>query len=272
MVRILLLIMTLLLAYSASADAGWLDDKLKQAAESVGDRLINDASDKAYEGAKDSVGPGDNEMNSETSGQYESGEAAELEEGSEESAEYGAESDLEEMAEPSWADSGYGQKNKKKRKAGPPRTDLHLTAEMIMSDPENSPEPVKGMIYLDGAKSRTEFDDLGGNSMGVIVTGIDPADKVYVLLHKEETYMESTSGETDSFSFESGKPCEGYRKAEDLGSTKLNGRSVAKWRCSEPEDPEDAEEAQRIVTLWVDDKLEIPYAWRRETGKATGSW
>ena len=266
MVRILLLVMTLVLAFSASADAGWLGDKLKEASENIGDRLIDDASDSAYEGAKDSVSP-ENDTESETPGRYGSGEAAEYEEQAEESAEYSDMPGREEMGQPSWPGSDYGQKPKKKKKTGPPRTDLHLTADMIMSDPESSPEPIKGKIYIDGAKSRTEFSDSGDYSMGMIVTGIDPADKVYVLMHSNKMYMVSTYGETDSFIFESGKPCDEFRKAEDLGRTKLNGRSVKKWRCSEPEDPEMYEEAGGVVTLWVDDKLEIPIRLEEANGK-----
>jgi hypothetical protein len=270
MVRILLVIMALVFAYSASAEAGWLEDKLKRAAESVGDRIINDTSDSAYEGAKDAVTPEDKETNSDSSGQYEAGEAAELEEQAEEYEEYADESELEEMAEPSWADSNYGQKPRKKKKAGPPRTDLYLSTEMIMNDPESSPEPFKGKLYIDGAKVRSEFDYPGGNSLGMIVTGIDPADKVYILMHKEKTYMESSQDDTDSFFFGSSKPCEGYHKAEDLGRTKFNGRSVTKWRCSEPEDPEDTEEAQAVITVWHDNKLKIPV--RMEEGNGKGYW
>jgi len=273
MVRILLLIMTLVFAFSASAEAGWLDDKLKQAAESVGDRMIDDASDSAYEGtkqgSKDAMGS-ENDTASDPSGQYDSEKAAEVEEQAEDSAEYPAEYGREEMGQPSWADSNYGQKKKKKKKTGPPRTDLHLSTDMIMSDPENSPEPFKGKVYIDGVRSRTEFKYSDGNNAGIIVTGSDPTDKVYILMHSNKQYMESTYSETDSIVFESGKPCDGYRKAEDLGKTKLNGRSVVKWRCAEPEDPDDYEDAERIVTLWVDDKLEIPI--RVEEGNGKGYW
>ena len=268
--RILLVVLAVIFAYSASAEAGWLEDKLKQAAESVGDRIIDDTSDSAYEGAKDAVSPEDQETNYNTSGRDEPGEDAEFEEQDEESAEYRSESELEEMAEPSWADSDYGQRPRKKKKRGPPRTDLHLSTDMIMSDPESSPEPFKGKFYIDGAKIRSEFDYPGGNSVGMIVTGIDPADKVYILMHKEKTYMESTQDDADPFYFGSGKPCEGYLEAEDLGRTKLNGRSVVKWRCSEPEDPEDTEEAQSVVTSWFDDKLKIPVRLEEANGK--GYW
>ena len=265
MVRIVLLMMVMVFTFSASADAGWLDDKLKQAAESIGDRLVDDAADSTYEGTKDAVTP-DNDT-SETPGRYGSGEAAEYEEQAEESAEYSDMPGREEMGQPSWSGSDYGQKPKKKKKTGPPRTDLHLTADMIMSDPESSPEPIKGKIYIDGAKSRTEFSDSGDYSMGMIVTGIDPADKVYVLMHSNKMYMVSTYGETDSFIFESGKPCDGFRKAKDLGRTRLNGRRVNKWRCSEPEDPGMYEETGSVVTLWVDDKLEIPIRLEEADGK-----
>jgi len=270
MVRILLVIMALVFAYSASVEAGWLEDKLKRAAESVGDRIINDTSDSAYEGAKDAVTPEDKETNSDSSGQYEAGESVELDEQAEEYEEYADESELEEMAEPSWTDSYYGQKPRKKKKTGPPRTDLYLSTEMIMSDPESSPEPIKGSIYIDGPRLRTEWK-YPDNNVGMIVTGVEPDDKVYILMHGEKTYMESSfDDQTDSFSFGRGQPCEGYRKAEDLGRTKFNGRSVTKWRCSEPEDPEDTEEAQTVITVWLDNKLKIPV--RLEEGNGKGYW
>jgi hypothetical protein len=43
MIRILMLMMTLVFACSATVEAGWLGDKLKKAAENVGDRMIDDA-------------------------------------------------------------------------------------------------------------------------------------------------------------------------------------------------------------------------------------
>jgi hypothetical protein len=269
MIRILLVIVAFVFAFSASADAGWLEDKLKRAAESVGDRIINDTSDSAYEGAKDAVTSEENEANNGSSGKYEAGEALEPEEQIEESEEYADESELEKMAEPSWADSYHGQRPRKKKKTGPPRTDLHLSTEMIMSDPESSPEPIEGNIYIDGARFRSEWK-YPDNNVGMIVTGVEPDDKVYILMHDEKTYMESSVAETDSFWFGSGKPCEGYLKTQELGSEKLNGRSVTKYRCSEPEEPEDTGEAQRIVTIWLDNKLKIPV--RLEEGNGKGYW
>ena len=120
MVRILLLMMTLVFAFSASAEAGWLGDKLKEASENIGDRLIDDASDSAYEGSKDSVSP-ENDTESETQGQYGSGEAAVYEEEAEESAEYSDMPGREEMGQPSWPGSDYGQKPKKKKKPKKPK-------------------------------------------------------------------------------------------------------------------------------------------------------
>ena len=268
MVRILLLIMTLVFAYSASAEAGWLDDKLKQAAESLGDRAIDDASDSAYEGAKqgskDAMGSG-NDSDSDPSGQYDSERAAGVEEQGEDSAEYRR----EDMGQPSWSDSDYGQKKKKKKKTGPPRTDLHLTTEMIMSDPESFPEPFKGNIYIDGTRSRTEWKYPDGSKMTSIVMGVEPGDKVYILMHDEKKYIESTVGDDSgsSITFDSGKPCDGYRKSENLGKSKLNGRRVVKWRCSEPEDPDDAEEAASVMSLWYDKKLKIPVRMEDENSK-----
>ena len=260
--------MTLVFAYSTSAEAGWLDDKLKQAAESLGDRAIDDASDSAYEGAKqgskDAMGSG-NDTDSDPSGQYDSERASGVEEQGEDSAEYGR----EDMGRTSWSDSDYGQKKKKKKRTGPPRTDLHLTTEMIMSDPESFPEPFKGNIYIDGTRSRTEWKYPDGSKMTSIVMGVEPGDKVYILMHDEKKYIESTVGDDSgsSITFDSGKPCDGYRKSENLGKSKLNGRRVVKWRCSEPEDPDDAEEAASVMSLWYDKKLKIPVRMEDENSK-----
>ena len=268
MVRILLLIMTLVFAFSASAEAGWLDDKLKQAAESLGDRAIDDASDSAYEGAKqgskDAMGSG-NDTDSDPSGQYDSERASGVEEQGEDSEEYRR----GDMGQPAWSDSDYGQKKKKKKKTGPPRTDLYLSTEMIISDPESFPEPFKGDIYIDGTRSRTEWKYPDGNKMTSIVMGVEPGDKVYILMHDEKKYIESTVGDDSgsSITFDSGKPCDGYRKSENLGKSKLNGRRVVKWRCSEPEDPDDAEEAGSVTSLWYDKKLKIPVRMEDEKSK-----
>ena len=268
MVRILLLIMALVFAFSASAEAGWLDEKLKQAAESLGDRAVDDASDSAYEGAKqgskDAMGAG-NDADSNTAGQYDSEKAVGIEEQDKDSAEYGR----EEMEQPSWADSDYGQKKKKKKRTSPPRTDLYLSTEMIISDPESFPEPFKGNIYIDGTRSRTEWKYPDGSKMTSIVMGVEPGDKVYILMHDEKKYIESTVGDDSgsSITFDSGKPCDGYRKSENLGKSKLNGRRVVKWRCSEPEDPDDAEEAASVMSLWYDKKLKIPVRMEDENSK-----
>lgn len=267
--RIFFVILLVIFACSTATEAGWLEDKLKKAAESVGDRMINDASDSAYEGTKDAVSPDEAEADNEDPGYYESRGDDESYSQEEESAEYRDEG-REEMYSPSWSGSEYGQKPKKKKKSGPPRTDLHLTTDMIMSDPESSPEPFKGKLYIDGARVRSEFDYPGGNSMGMIVTGINPEDKVYILMHSEKTYMESSYDETDSFSFGGDKPCEEFRKSEKLGSAVINGRKTVKWRCSEPEDPEMHEESGGVVLLWIDNKLNIPV--RMEEGGGKGYW
>ena len=75
----------------------------------------------------------------------------------------------------------------------------------------------------------------------------------------ERGLVSSVEKDSDSsISFESSKPCEGFRKSEDLGRTRLYGRSVTKWRCSEPDDPEDAGVAGSVMTFWYDKKLKIP--------------
>ena len=270
MVRIVLLMMTLALAFPDSAEAGWLGDKLKQAAENAGDRLIDDASDSAYEGAKqetkEAIGS-EKDEDSKTYGQYDSEKAAEVEKQDQVYPAYSDAPGSEETGQPSWTASDYGRQKKKKKKTGPPRTDLHLSSEMIISDPESSPEPIKGNIYIDGARLRTEWKYPDSN-LGMIVTGVHPTDKVYMLIHKEKTYMESSYAEADFFSFGSSKPCDEFRKAEDIGRTKLYGRSVVKWRCSEPKDPETYEESSGVITVWFDDKLDLPV--RIEDGK--GYW
>lgn len=272
--RITLLIVVLVFSFSTSADAGWLGDKLKQAAEDIGDRLIDDASDSAYDTtkqeAKEAIKPEESKTGSEASGRYNSQEDAEMRRQAEE---YASDPGKYHMNQPSWSGGSTDErKPRKKRKMGPPRTDLHLSAEMIMSDPENMPEPIKGNIYIDGARTRTEFKYQDNNSVGMILTGIEPDDKVYVLMHSEKSYMESSVKEQDDDSFwvDSSKPCAGFRKAEDLGRTKLNGRSVVKWRCSDPEDPQDAEESMSVMTFWFDDKLKMPVRMEDENRK--GYW
>ena len=271
MVRILLLMMALVLTFSASADAGWLDDKLKQAAESVGGRLVDDAADSTYEGTKGAVTPEDS-AESDPAGRDGSGESAEYEEQVDIPEEYSSQYGREEMDQDSWGGMNYGRQSRKKKRTGPPRTDLFLSTEMIMVDPETSPEPFRGDIYLDGPRSRMEWNYPDGSKVGVIVTGIEPDDKVYILMHKEKTYMVSSVDEDSdsSFAFGSGKPCEGFLKAVDLGRAKLNGRKTTKWRCSQPEDPEDAEEAGGVSTIWYDKKLNSPI--RMEDDQRKSSW
>ena len=257
------------LIFSATAEAGWLEDKLKQAAEKVGGRIIDDASDSAYEDAKQQSSEAmdsEKEADSEPYGQPEPEEAVQFQERTQGYPAFSDEPGKVGMDHPDWAATEYGQE-KKQRKKGPPRTDLYLSTEMIIVDPESFPDPVKGNIYIDGGRMRTEWK-YPENDIGMIVTGFDPADKVYILMHKEKTYMESNYGEADSFSFESGKPCDEFRQAEDLGRTKHYGRNVTRWRCSEPEDPEIYEETGGIITVLYDDKLKLPV--RIEDGE--GYW
>jgi hypothetical protein len=272
MMRIVLFIIVLVLTFTTSADAGWLDEKLKKAADSIGDRLIDDAADSTYEGTKDVVTP-EEDTQSESPGRYgDPEEAIEYEEQVEAADEYYPEYGGEEMDQSSWGGGSFGMRSKRKKKTGPPRTDLHFSTEMVVTDPEASPEPFRGDIYIDGARSRTEWNYPDGSKVGVIVTGIKPDDKVYVLMHNEKSYMVSSAQEDSdsSFAFGSDKPCEGFLKAEDLGKTKLNGRSVSKWRCSQPEDPEDAEEAGSVLIIWYDKKLKIPI--RMEDNSRESSW
>lgn len=272
MIRILMLMMILVFACSATVEAGWLGDKLKKAAENVGDRMIDDAANSTYEGTKDAVTPDKKNTQSGDSGRYDTEEGAEYEEQVEVPEEYSSGYDSGEMDQPSWGGGSFGMRPKKKKKTGPPRTDLHFSTEMIMTDPEASPEPFRGDIYTDGTRSRMEWNYPDGSKVGVIVTGIEPEDKVYILMHKEKSYMVSSVQEDSdsSFAFGSGEPCEGFLKAEDFGKTKLNGRSVTKWRCSQPEDPDDAEEAESVLNIWYDKKLKIPI--RMEDNNRKSSW
>lgn len=295
MVRVLLVTLTLTLACSFSdyADAGWLGDKLKKAADSVGSDLIKDVTDGVYKGTNDVISPEGKETDqgaeepveklqvTEDTGQGsdDSGQEAGYQERPEYDGEYPgpsefegqysermgdegeyAEEEFEEVAEPPWGEEGFVQRSGKNRRQGLPRTDLHLSADMIMHDSE-APEPMKGKLYIDGTRIRTEWS----SELGMIVTGVEASDKVYVLMHKEKTYFESTNEDSEAFFIEDIKPCDGYTNTKELGRVELNGRSAVKWRCLEPEDPEN----DATITVWFDKKLEFPVRWE---GENSGFW
>jgi hypothetical protein len=280
-----------------SAEAGWLGDKLKKAADSVGNNIINDVADGVYKGSKDVMTPGGDEAaQGEGVEPAETGEAAkhagqgtefaeqedaylkeseyedgyperpeyegEYDERLEYEGEYAEEQEFEAMGGQAWGGGpDFAAPSRKKRKKGPPRTDLYFSAEMIMDDPE-AEEVMKGRLYIDGTRIRTDLT----SDLGMIVTGVEASDKVYVLLHKEKTYIESSNEDSEAFFIEDVKPCEGYANAEKLGRTKLNGRSAVKWHCTAPEDPD----YPVTTTLWFDEKLNFPL--RSEGGKGEGSW
>ena len=261
MVRVLLIIalaLPLACSFSISSEAGWLGDKLKKAADSVGGDLIKDVADDVYKGSDSTKSTEDAETDPGTGepaekrqvtedtgqGPDDSGQEAGYQERPDYEGEYPgppefedqypermgydgeyADEEFEEMAEPSWGGEGFVQRSGKKRKKGLPRTDLHLSADMIMNDPE-APEPMKGKLYIDGTRIRTEWS----SDLGMIITGVEASDKVYVLMHKEKTYFESTNEDSEAFFIEDIKPCDGYANSEELGRVELNGRSAATFR------------------------------------------
>ena len=83
--------MALVFAFTASAEAGWLGDKLKQAAESVGDNIIKETTDSVYKSSKEAVTSEDEEAAQQDPAQYETEEAAPMEQQGDGSGEYATE-------------------------------------------------------------------------------------------------------------------------------------------------------------------------------------
>ncbi len=239
------LLSTLCLAVPES-HAGWLSDKLKDTGKDLGGKIIDDKSDTLYEstknGAQDSVDSPD---------------------GTEEGMNQAAEPPLEEEEEGTpWGGQQPVKKKKVRRSSAKVRTDLHFSADSAGVDPGEEGGSYTGQIFVDGARMRwdmnAKMEDGTVGRTSIVITGAAPEDEIYTLIHGQKMYMVATvaSSEEDFWgSFRAtDNPCEGYRKAENVGKRPVNGRETIRWECRDPEDSEEPESTD----LWIDAKLGIP--------------
>ena len=233
MARFHLILFTALCCMSTSADAGWLTDKLKEAAEEIGVNVPDQESPEADGGA--------------SKGEEQSA-------ASEDPRDSSARQPYESAGPEVGADGRESAGGESRR---PMRTDLHFSADMLMVDPESSGKESRGKMYVDGERMRMEMTDPEtGQPVIYIMDG--KAQRFLLLMPAEKTLMEmpmsSTEGEEDWRAALSAEPCDGYRTAEEVGRTTHDGRGAVEWRC---EDPEDADDAFNL-SLWFDAKLHIP--------------
>lgn len=225
--RLGILILTLLLLNVSFCHAGWLTDKLESAGKSISEQ-INKVSGESDEADADKSPPPARDTASEPpSGNRQYGNAQ----------------------------PGGGSSHKSSTRKV--RTDLHFSGDTEMADPKSMPEPMTGKMFVDGARMRWDMNTSQG-SMSTIITGSDPGDKIFTLMHGQKMYMSTSVGQSDEDYWETVEqgenPCEGYQNSDKQGSTKLNGRKVVHWECSSPENRDMPES----LSLWIDKRLGIP--------------
>ncbi|HSH70314.1 MAG TPA: hypothetical protein VK997_10380, partial [Deferrisomatales bacterium] len=233
MVRCALILFVALCCGFTIAEAGWLTDKLKEAAEEVGGKVIGQGSPEADEGVSNSAN----------------------QPAASEDAPYTSDRRPDESEAP---EAGVGgREHLGEAPQRPLRTDLHFSADTLMVDPESSGEESRGKMVVDGERMRMEMKDPAeGQTVIYIMDG--RAQKVLLLMPAEKTFMEtpmaSAEGENDWRAAFSSEPCDGYRTAEEVGRTTHDGRGAVEWSCEDPKDPDDAFN----LSLWFDAKLHIP--------------
>lgn len=246
--------------FCSPSDAGWLSDKLEEAARKIGEKAVNDTSEGAYSKTKQGVKKAVDTKGGSTQAksvppdsdreEHEDGVVAEEAEGY--SEEEGVSGD-EEFEEP---------RGLSRRKASVlrPQTNLHFSADYVTVDPDLGPEGMEGKLYVDGERMRLEMPDPEGTKHALIMnvrTG-----STILLLSGDGTYMElpSEGAEEDWENFSvvladhRKQPCEGYRNSKNLGKSTHEGRTAIRWECRGPEDPDEP----AVQTIWVDAKWGIP--------------
>ncbi len=220
-----------------SAKASWLSDKLKDTGKNLGGKVVDDKADSVYDATKEPKDPGQAE------------EEMEVEEPIEEPTPL--------------ANRQPAKKARKSRSSAPVRTDLHFSADTLMINPEEEPRSMTGKIFVDGAHMRWDMnarmDDGSVGRSSIIITGANPEDEIYTLVHEQKMYMVATVGQAEEDFWESFRmqdnPCDGYANSENLGENPVGGsRDAYHWQCSGPENADDPEE----MDIWIDTRLGIP--------------
>ena len=257
MVRCVLILFAALWCVPTMAEAGWLTDKLKEAAKDIGGKAIDEGSHGTYEGAKKGA------KQAVTTDDRPEGQPEPSTRQQETPEELGTGEDEKEDAgeflrsQPQFQETRGSSFRNARNPQRPPRTDLHFSADTIMVDRDTSRKESRGKMYVDGERMRMEMTDPEqGKPVITIMDG--QSQKFLLLMPSEKTFMEmpmsSAEGDEDWRSALSAEPCDGYRMAEEMGPTTHAGRSVVQWSCEDPEDPEDAFN----LFLWFDAKLHMP--------------
>ena len=248
MIRILTALAILLFFNISTGEAGWLTDKLMEAGEELGSRLIDDTSDTAYKGTKEGAGKTvDNEGDTNTQ---------RTEEHTEDPTP-SREMPQEDSTQPHMVSQTSTSKSKKNYSSQAVRSDLQFSADTEMVDAESPSERMKGKMFVDGARLRMDMNTPDG-SISYIVTGAKTDDRFYMLMHEQKSYMTSLVGDAEDDPWVAlrgtDNPCEDYRKSQNLGQKTINGRKSVQWNCSDPEEQEEPAN----ISLWIDSKLNIP--------------
>lgn len=244
------------------SEAGWfgdtlknIGDKVQDVGKQVTDQFVNDAgqaasdsANSAYQSTKDRAG------NIGSQGDDDSSQT-----GVEQHKESTLSQQEEQQIEAQASTSVYGTVGKKSPGSyshKPVRSDLQFTADTEMIDVDDPGNLMKGKMYVDGSRMRNDISSPEGQ-VSTIITGANPDDKIYMLMHEQKSYMASSVGDAEDDlwgALRETSPCEGYQTSKKVGGKTINGRKTVQWDCSDPEDPEDPE----VTSLWIDSKLNVP--------------
>jgi hypothetical protein len=120
-----------------------------------------------------------------------------------------------------------------------------------------------GPVNVDKPGFRMEVHQQG---QYIVIVAPWDQDLSYSLLMKEKKYIEVPAEETGTTTADfEGKPCDGYRKSEKLGSESVSGRTTEKWRCTGELKPEPGTPGVDS-TNWFDQTIGFPVREAKDNG------
>jgi len=121
-----------------------------------------------------------------------------------------------------------------------------------------------GPMHVDQPGFRMEMDQQGQR---IAIVALWDQQTSFSLMLSEKMYFEIPAEEAGtSFNEFEGKPCDGYRNSEKVGSESVNGRATEKWRCTGEIEPIPDQPATDS-TSWFDPALGFPVREVKDSGE-----
>jgi len=121
-----------------------------------------------------------------------------------------------------------------------------------------------GPIHVDKPGFRMEMSEQGQR---VAVVALWDQEISFSLLLNEKMYFEIPTEETGTSAADfEGKPCDGYRSSEKVGTESVNGRATEIWHCTDEMQPQPDQPASDSKS-WFDPVLGFPVREAKDNGE-----